>query len=103
MQRADVFVNNEQAGFLIQESDSRYRFEYLSEYIGEPISLTMPVRAQAYEFEKFPAFFDGLLPEGAQLEALLRQKKIDRSDFFNQLLAVGEDLVGAVSVKPTEL
>jgi serine/threonine-protein kinase HipA len=100
MQRANVFVNNQLAGTLSAESPNQYRFEYLPGYSGDPISLTMPVREQLYVFEKFPAFFDGLLPEGSQLEALLRQKKIDRSDFFNQLLAVGEDLVGAVTVKP---
>jgi serine/threonine-protein kinase HipA len=33
------------------------------------------------------------------LEGLLRQKKIDRSDLFFQLVAVGGDLVGAVTVE----
>jgi serine/threonine-protein kinase HipA len=40
-----------------------------------------------------------VLPEGVMLEALLKQRKIDRNDLFGQLVAVGEDLVGAVSVK----
>jgi len=34
------------------------------------------------------------------LEALLRAVKLDRHDHFAQLLAVGRDLVGAVTVEP---
>ena len=33
------------------------------------------------------------------LEGLLKQIKIDKNDYFGQLLAVGGDLVGAVTVK----
>ena len=32
------------------------------------------------------------------LDGLLRQRKIDRDDLFGQLVAVGEDVVGAVTV-----
>jgi len=62
----------------------------------------MPVRSEPYEFDRFPPFFDGLLPEGAQLEALLRTAKIDRDDPMRQLLTVGGDLVGSVTVVPLE-
>ena len=52
-----------------------------------------------YTFNKFPPFFEGLLPEGIQLEGLLKLNKIDRNDLFSQLIAVGDDVVGAVTVK----
>lgn len=80
-----------------------YRLTYLPEYTGSAISLTLPVRSEPYEFDTFPPFFDGLLPEGMQLEALLRQKKIDQYDCMSQLAAVGEDLVGAVTVSEIAL
>ena len=32
------------------------------------------------------------------LEGLLRQRKLDRDDLFAQLMAVGEEVVGAVTV-----
>jgi serine/threonine-protein kinase HipA len=51
-----------------------------------------------FTFAGFPPFFEGLLPEGEMLEGLLRQRKIDRSDLFSQLVAVGGDTVGAVTV-----
>ena len=99
MRIADVFFQNIPAGQLIEvETDERYRFIYATGYAGPPISLTMPVQSEAYEFGSFPPFFDGLLPEGFQLEALLRHRKLDRKDRFGQLLQVGSDTVGAVTV-----
>ena len=99
MRIADVFFKNITAGQLIQmDEDGKYCFSYAPNYAGPPISVTMPVRSEAYLFDRFPPFFDGLLPEGFQLEALLRQRKIDRNDSFGQLLQVGADTVGAVTV-----
>ena len=103
MRSAKVFAHGTAAGLFTElEQGKQYRFEYLDKYDGEPVSLTMPVRVQSYEFDRFPAFFDGLLPEGSMLEGLLRQNKIDANDLFSQLLAVGQDLVGAVTVEEAE-
>ena len=100
MRKAKVFVNNVEAGTLLElEFGKKYRFEYEKGYSEMPVSLTMPLSQKVYEFDSFPPFFDGLLPEGYQLEGLLKIKKIDRNDFFSQLLAVGDDLVGNVTAK----
>ena len=100
MRRADVFFNFRSAGRLTEEEPGTcYIFAYDQFYDGPPVSLTMPVRPEPYIFGEFPPFFDGLLPEGMQLEGLLKQKKIDRDDKFSQILAVGADTVGAVSVE----
>lgn len=85
-----------------QEPGKLYRFTYLQDYVGPAVSLTMPSGTREYSFAIFPPFFDGLLPEGQQLEGLLRYRKIDRSDLFAQLMAVGNDLVGAVTVEEIE-
>jgi len=98
MKKAEVHVDGLLAGYLT-EDNGRYAFEYLENYSGQPVSLTMPVHKKKFSFENFPPFFDGLLPEGQQLEGLLRQNKLDRSDYFSQLVAVGNDLVGAVTIK----
>ena len=101
--RAQIFFNGTLAGFLEHDlKNLEYRFEYETKYQGPPISLTMPLEQKKYEFNDFPPFFDGLLPEGPQLEGLLRQNKIDRRDYFSQLLAVGADLVGAVTIMAVE-
>ncbi len=99
MRIADVFFQDMVAGQLIElEFDKRYQFIYATGYTGPPISLTMPVQTKAYDFSSFPHFFDGLLPEGFQLEARLRRKKLDRNDKFEQLLQTGADMVGAVTI-----
>ena len=100
MRRAEVRLHGVLAGHLAEEEPGRrYRFAYRAGYAGPPVSLTLPVRPEPYEFEGFPPFFDGLLPEGFQLDALLRQRKLDRDDLFGQLVAVGADTVGAVTVR----
>lgn len=101
MRVARVYQKNRPAGILRElEAQTAYEFAYDTDYKGPPVSWTMPVREQAYRFDQFPAFFEGLLPEGYQLEALLRHVKLDRSDLFGQLLQVGEDMVGSVTVRP---
>jgi len=62
----------------------------------------MPLSKQVYDYDRFPPFFEGLLPEGVMLEGLLRNAKIDRDDYFSQLVAVGQDMVGNVTVEVNE-
>ncbi|HLP60030.1 MAG TPA: HipA N-terminal domain-containing protein [Candidatus Deferrimicrobium sp.] len=100
MRKAEVYMHGARAGILEEiEKGKKYAFCYDENYSGEPVSLTMPVSEKQYEFDIFPPFFEGLLPEGVQLEGLLRIRKIDKDDWFSQLIAVGEDMVGAVTVK----
>ena len=98
MRSALVRVDGERAGLLEEHPPSRFVFRYFEGYDGPPVSLTMPVSAREIVFDDFPAFFEGLLPEGAMLDGLLRHRKIDHRDYFGQLLAVGEDVVGAVTI-----
>lgn len=98
--KAKVFVDTILAGFLEEvEYKKHYRFSYLEGYQGLSVSLTMPISQKEYLFEGFPPFFDGLLPEGIMLEALLKKRKIDRDDYMSQLLVVGHDMVGNITVE----
>lgn len=99
MRKAIIFVHNNRAGVLSEEISGGFRFAYDENYAGEAVSLTMPITKGEYYFAQFPAFFEGLLPEGIMLEGLLRIAKIDKKDYFSQLIATGNDLVGAVTVK----
>lgn len=100
MRRAKVFVNNEFAGELREIVRGRkYQFIYLENYKGSSVSLRMPTTQLVYEYDRFPPFFEGLLPEGVMLESLLRQTKIDRDDLMSQIIAVGGNMVGNVTVK----
>ena len=103
MKKAKVFVDSVLAGELEEiEREKQYIFRYYPDYKGQSVSLEMPLEKREYFFDKFPPFFEGLLPEGMMLEALLRQSKIDRRDLLAQLIAVGHDLVGNVTVEALE-
>ncbi len=96
--RAAVNQHGKLAGHLEETVDGGWSFTYLEDYTGAPVSLTIPLRKEACIYSEFPAIFEGLLPEGPQLEALLRKHKIDRKDTFRQLVTVGADLVGSLTV-----
>jgi serine/threonine-protein kinase HipA len=103
MRKARVYNFNKYAGDLIEiELGNQYKFIYGDDYQGPPVSLTLPLINKEYEFDHFPPFFEGLLPEGIQLESLVRQTKTDRNDFFSILIITGKDLVGSVTVEEIE-
>jgi serine/threonine-protein kinase HipA len=99
MKLARIYQQSQLAGVLEARDDGSYCFTYEPAFRGEPVSLTMPTSQRIWEFPRFPPPFEGLLPEGVQLEALLRLAKLDRHDFFGQLLAVGQDVVGSLRIE----
>lgn len=104
MRKAKVYVKGIESGTLTELVMGReYLFEYLEDYDGPVVSITMPIKEKVFKFSEFPPFFEGLLPEGNQLEGLLKLKKIDKNDYFSQLMAVGSDMIGVVTVKESEL
>jgi serine/threonine-protein kinase HipA len=96
--RAIIRQHGIPAGRLVEMPDGGWSFSYLPGYAGPPVSLVLPLRGESYLFTDFPPFLEGLLPEGPQLEALLRKHKIDRGDCFRQLLVVGADVVGSLTI-----
>jgi serine/threonine-protein kinase HipA len=102
MRKAEVYQQGTFAGILEELDHDRYRFTYVPGYGGQRISLAVPIRDAPYEFDKFPPVFEGLLPEGVPLEAMLRQYKIDKKDLFKQLVTVGEDVVGSLTIKEVQ-
>lgn len=102
MRTAIVFVHKNRAGVLSEISPTEYYFEYDDIYKGDSVSLTMPINQRKYCYNSFPPFFDGLLPEGFMLESLLKNSSIKPNDYFSQLIAVGGNLVGAITVELME-
>ena len=102
MRKAIVFVHGKRAGILTEVSANNYNFDYDENYQDAAVSLTMPRSHKKYSYPSFPPFFEGLLPEGVQLEGLLRNGKLDKKDYFSQLIATGNDLVGSVTVKSVD-
>ena len=99
MRKAEVCQQGALAGVLEELDGGLWRFTYAEGYSGAPVSLTMPAAQAVHEIDRFPPAFEGLLPEGSQLEAMLRRYKLDRTDLFGQLTVAGQDLVGSLTVK----
>lgn len=68
--------------------------------IAEPISLTLPLRREAYQSTVLFPFFDGLIPEGWLLDVALRNTDISILDRLSLRLLCCKDCIGAVSVIP---
>ncbi len=97
--RAIIRQHGIPAGNLAEVDTGGWSFAYLPDYSGPPVSLTLLVREEPWLSTDFPPFLEGLLPEGPQLDAILRKHKIDRSDCFRQLMIVGHDVVGSLTVE----
>jgi serine/threonine-protein kinase HipA len=99
---AKVFFKGVYAG-KIEETDDGYRFLYDMDYLNQssimPISVTLPLRAEAFESKTMLPFFDGLIPEGWLLEIAAKNWKLDPRDRMGLLCAVCRDCIGAVSVE----
>ena len=103
MKRALIYYRDVLAGRL-RESDEGYVFQYDEAYLSkpdaEPISLTLPLRSDAYQSPVLFPFFDGLIPEGWLLDVALRNTDISILDRMSLLLLCCKDCIGAVSVIP---
>ena len=103
---AYVYVNDAFAGMLA-ETDEGYSFSYDKDYLAgdpaSPVSLTLPLRAEAYTSSTLFPFFDGLIPEGWLLNIVSKNWKIDTADRFGLLLAACRDTIGNVSVREDRL
>ena len=105
MRQAKIFYKEILAGMLT-ENDAGYEFRYLPEYLSQEnakaISLTLPLREEAYTSSVLFPFFDGLIPEGWLLDVALRNTDISVLDRMALLLTCCKDCIGAVSVIPVE-
>lgn len=90
----------------LTEDENGYTFVYDGDYLAasdaEPVSLTLPLTAEAYHDTVLFPFFDGLIPEGWLLDIAEKSWKINQRDRMSLLLACCKDCIGAVSVVPEQ-
>lgn len=100
MRRAEVYFDTLLAGFLT-DFDDHYEFQYTNDFLnkGHPLSVTLPLQSQAFVAKTLFPFFDGLIVEGWLLNIAEDNWKLNPNDRMSLLLLVGEDTIGAVSVK----
>jgi len=99
---AKVFVNNLFAGTLTESSEGEYVFQYNADYIANeknnPVSLTLPIRKEAYISDSLFPFFDGLIPEGWLMDIGIKNWKLNAKDRMGLLLHLCTDCIGNVSI-----
>ena len=105
MRQAEIKINNNKAGRLWQDEEGyhfEYDFEYISNGIPCPMSLTLPIQKEPFVSNILFPFFDGLIPEGWLLEIAEKNWKLNPRDRMGLLLACCHDCIGAVSVHPIQ-
>jgi serine/threonine-protein kinase HipA len=81
----------------------RFRPDVIARSNGSALlSVSLPVRAAPYAEAELLPFFAGLLPEGLVRERLARRFRLNVSDVFGFLRAIGRDSAGALSIVEDE-
>ncbi|GAA5135847.1 HipA N-terminal domain-containing protein [Thalassotalea piscium] len=102
-----VFANGKFCGYLNEFRDAqleKYTFEYDHDYMSEgvPMGYHFPFTKNTFEFDTFPPFFSNLISEGWLRTHQSKLARLDKTDSFGLLLANGKELIGALSVVPSE-
>ena len=100
-----VEINGRQreVGSIIGDSSFNAEFRYSEDYLSAPdampISLSMPLKAEAYDPAQTRNFFEGLLPEGFLRRAVAENNRTDAGDYLSLLEMLGSECLGAVQIK----
>lgn len=96
-----VLLNNRLVGHLTKAPsgaiDFRYDDSWLAWEHAFPVSLSLPLREDAYRGEPVTAVFDNLLPDSEALRRRVAEKVgAGGTDAYSLLAAIGRDCVGAL-------
>ena len=92
-----VYWNSDFIGDLSKDELGGVCFEY-ADGVKHPISLSLPIRKEAYTNKECKGFFNGLLPEGENVRVAIGKKYgINPKNDFSILKAVGYDCAGALA------
>ena len=100
-----VLLNNRLVGHLSKEPgggmDFRYGESWLAWERAIPVSLSLPLREDAYRGAPVIAVFDNLLPDSEALRRRVAEKvAADGTDSYSLLFRIGRDCVGALQFIP---
>ena len=105
METLNVYLRGNRAGALVSEH-GRLQFCYATTYLNlpesQPLSYTLPLRAEPYTGGEVVAFFSNLLPDESVRVRLAQYLGISPGNIFALLKRIGEDCAGAVALVPAE-
>ncbi len=96
-----VLLNNFLVGHLNKQASGAIEFRYDHDWLDRenaiPVSLSLPLREDAYRGEPVIAVFDNLLPDSDQIRRRVAEKVgAGGTDAYSMLAAIGRDCVGAL-------
>lgn len=96
-----VLLNNRPVGRLNKAATGAIDFQYEAAWLdwehAMPVSLSLPLREDAYRGAAVTAVFDNLLPDSDTLRRRVAEKVgAAGTDFYSLLAAIGRDCVGAL-------
>jgi serine/threonine-protein kinase HipA len=96
-----IYLNNRLVGHLTKEPGGAIGFHYDASWLGWrsaiPVSLSLPLREDAYRGAPVAAVFENLLPDSDALRRrVAAQVGAAGSDAYSLLAAIGRDCVGAL-------
>ena len=105
--RLSVFQNGEIVGYLSKQPNGAVEFVYADEWLSNdrayPVSLSMPLREDAYKGAPVVAVFENLLPDSESLRSRVAEKVgADGTDAYSLLAQIGRDCVGALQFFPED-
>ena len=100
-----VLLNNRLVGYLVKDPggaiDFRYDESWLAWEHALPVSLSLPLREDAYRGEPVAAVFENLLPDSENLRRRVAEKVgASGTDSYSLLSQIGRDCVGALQFLP---
>lgn len=99
-----VYLHDRLVGCLWLGEGRRIAFQYDEGWLADehaiPLSLALPLRAEAYEDDSARPFFANLLPEAELRRVIARRLGLSEGNDFGLLEAIGGECAGAVSLLP---
>ena len=91
-------------GSLALDADGQMQFTYAEEWLARDrspaISCSLPKRREPFRRRLCRPFFEGLLPEGAQRDAVVRVLRVSPDNEFGLLERLGGEVAGALTLWP---
>lgn len=105
MKRAlTVWWDRAKVGVLYLDRHGAMRFAYDPDWIADPeapaVSFSLPRRPRSFSARLCAPFFEGLLPEGAQRDAVAAALGVSTGNTFRLLAALGAEVAGALTLLP---
>ena len=105
--RLSVFQNGEIVGYLSKQPSGAVDFIYADEWLSHdkayPVSLSLPLREEAFKGAPVLAVFENLLPDSQSLRSRVAEKVgAAGTDAYSLLAQIGRDCVGALQFFPED-